>query len=168
MQVSNETPKKEITIKGENFTVPAPYSEGHTLTEAEANVLNQTLAENLRNNFAGVVTSAKEEAEKNGTELDLGALQGQLEEYITEYEFGARRSSGPALNQTDKIAISMAREQVKKALVNAGKNVKDYSAEQITELAKAAVEKHPHFRELAKQQIDLKKQAGAELLDIAA
>ena len=42
---------KTISISGQAFDVSTPYAAGHTLTEAEAKVLNQTRAENIGNNF---------------------------------------------------------------------------------------------------------------------
>jgi len=139
--IDSNTPRKEITIKDELFTVPVPYTAGHVLSENEANALNQTYHENLRNNFAGVVTAAKKAAEE----------------------------SGAAVDPVTKIAIGIARDLVKKALVKQGKSVKDYSAEAIAEMAKSVVEKHPHIRESAQQQYDLKKAAAATVLtDLAA
>ena len=46
---------KNIMIAGVTFAILAPYAAGHTLTEAEARVLNQTRSENIRNNQAETV-----------------------------------------------------------------------------------------------------------------
>lgn len=168
MQYDKSTPKKEITISEVVLKVISPFSEGQVLTAEMANVLNQTLAENLRNNFAGVVKAAKETA-GGFDKVDVSDLQKQLNEYTKEYEFGARRQAGVAVNPIEKIAISLARDAVKKALTKAGKVVKDYPAEQLLELAKAAVQKNPAFMASAEKVYEAKKAAGQEtLLDIAA
>lgn len=164
MQFDKQTPKKEITIKEVTLKVIAPFAEGHQLTAEEANVLNQTLAENLRNNFAGVVTAAKEAA-GSAEAVDVAALQDQLNEYMAEYTFGHRRSAGVAVNPVERIAINLAKNAVKAGLKKKGLDVKNYSAEQITQLAKDAVARYPHFMENAEQIHEAKKAAGSEVLD---
>ena len=166
MQYSNETPRREITISGVVLKVVSPYTEGHQLTAEEAHVLNQTLAENLRNNFATRVKEVKEKSEGN---VDTQGLQTELDNYMTEYKFGAGRQAAVAVDPITKLAIAAAKEAVKAALIKAGKNAKDYTADQIAELAQRAVDTNPRFREIAQQQYDLKKAAAIETLgDLAA
>ena len=55
-----------ITIQGESFSVDMPYSEGHVCTSTQAGALNQTRAENLRNNFASSVKKAAAAADEAG------------------------------------------------------------------------------------------------------
>ena len=168
MQFDKSTTKREITISEVVLKVIQPYAEGHVLSASEANVLNQTLAENLRNNFAGVVKEAKEAA-GGADKVDLSALQKELNEYTKEYEFGARRSAGVAVSPVDKIALRMAKEAVRKALVKAQKDPKAYTPEQISEMAQKAVDTNPRFREEAQKEHDARKAAAAELIaEIAA
>jgi hypothetical protein len=70
---------QEITVQGIVFVAPAPYHEGYVLGSAEASVLNQTLAENLRNNFAPRM-------KKSETPLD----QDDFDTYAAAYSFGGR------------------------------------------------------------------------------
>lgn len=170
MDFSNTTPKKEITISKQVLTVISPYSEGHTLTAEEANVLNQTLAENLRNNFAPRVKAVVDEAEKNGAEVDVAALQAELDEYIAGYSFGVRRGGGAVVvDPVKKIALGLARDAVKKALVAKGKSLKDYTAETIADLAEGVLERNPSYMESAASIHAQKKAAAAislgDLLD---
>src|SRR6476646_11844528 len=74
----------EITIQGQVFRVPLRYAAGHTLTEGEASALNQTLHENLRNNFAKKVNEGTEAGVPKET------LQQQLDDYANDYQFGVR------------------------------------------------------------------------------
>lgn len=168
MEFSKSTPKKEITIAKQVLTVIAPYAEGHTLTAEEANALNQTLAENLRNNFAPHVKAVVEAAGEG--EVDLAGLQAELDTYMGEYSFGFRKSgTSIAANPVERIAVSLARDAVKKALVAKGKSVKDFTAEQINELAVAAVGRNPAFTAQAEAIHAAKKAAAAEVLgDLAA
>lgn len=167
MQFDKQTPRREITISEVTLNVISPFREGDVLNAEQANVLNQTLAENLRNNFAATVKATKEAA--GGVEnVDVSALQNVLNEYTKEYEFGARRSSGIAVNPIEKIAISLARDVVKKTLKSQGKDLKAFSAEQLTDLAKGAVAKYPHFMQKAEAIHAAKKEAGSEALDLVA
>lgn len=132
-----------ITIQGHDFNVAPKYAVGHVLTENEAATLNQTLFENLRNNFAKQVKDAKGEAEALTAE-QLSQLQSKLDEYASKYEFGVRVSSGPRApaDPVGKEAFTIAKEAVKNAIRKKGANPSDYSAAQIAELAKGALEKH--------------------------
>lgn len=65
--------EKQITIAGQSFVIPLRYIVGHQITEGEAAALNQTLAENIRNNMAKKVKD--------------GAGQAEVTEYATGYEF---------------------------------------------------------------------------------
>lgn len=167
-EINSSTPRNEITIKSLVFSAPAPYAEGHVLTEAEASVLNQTLAENLRNNFAKKVEEAKAEAEKAGSAVDMELLQFAFDDYAAKYEFGIRSvSSKEPLDPIEREAMAIARNLVKAALQKEGHKIKDVGAEKINELAKAALDKHPILREKAKAIVEAKKAAVGSLnLDV--
>ena len=59
MSENGSTEQRRIKVEGLIFNAPAPYRQGHILNENEANTLNQTFAENLRNNFAKKVKSCE-------------------------------------------------------------------------------------------------------------
>src|SRR5262245_42373901 len=84
LQMPTTNSYDQITIKGTVFRVPIRYAAGHVLTEGEAGALNQTLHENLRNNFAKKVADGQEAG------LPVDTLQQQLDDYAAEYQFGAR------------------------------------------------------------------------------
>lgn len=155
-----------ITIQGHDFSVAPKYSEGHVLTSNEAATLNQTLFENLRNNFAKQVKDAKGEA----TELtpdQLAQLQAKLDEYASKYEFGVRVSAGPRApaDPVGKEAFNIAKEAVKNAIRKKGANPSDYSAAQIAELAKGALEKHNDaFMAKARQAIAERESLADDIL----
>lgn len=169
MEISPNTPKHDITVKGVSLSVPKPYTEGHQLKANEASVLNQTFAENLRNNFASSVADAIEKA--GGVEkLDMSALQADFDKYITGYEFGVRRAGGgagaPKLEPRVKIARDIAREKVKEAIRGHGLKVSDYSAEKINTLALALVQKDPNFLAEADRRIKSQQKAAAAAIDL--
>jgi hypothetical protein len=140
MDIQANTPVKEVTIQGFRLTVPAPYAEGHVLSEAEAAVLNQTLAENLRNNFGSLIKRSKDEAEAAGNEFapDTENLQADLDAYVAEYEFGAKRGGGGGSISRDPVerkAMQLAKNVIKSAIQAKGGKIKDVGNDKITELA---------------------------------
>lgn len=169
MQVDKNAAYHEITVKGVSLSVPAPFGEGHVLKANEANVLNQTLAENLRNNFASTVADA---IEKNGGSLeglDVKALQASMDAYVETYEFGARRSGGggaPKLEPRVRIALSIAKDKVKEAIRAKGLKVGDFDAEKITALAMGLVEKDQFFLAEADRRIKSEQKAAAATIDL--
>lgn len=109
--------KKAITIQGVEFEVSQPYAEGHTCTEAEAKALNQTRAENIRNNMAKQVKDANATAGKDEEGNQKPLAKGQLKalaeavaEYDANYEFtlasvgGGRASRDPIEIEANRIA----------------------------------------------------------------
>jgi hypothetical protein len=163
-----------ILIQGLEFSVPAPYVAGaHELTEGEAKTLNQTLAENVRNNFAKRVTAEKETAEREGREPAINALQADLDAYTDAYEFGVRQGGGGGGGRTaDPVgveAMELARADVRAALVKAGKKLKDYKAAVISDAAKKLVDSKPRYRELAAERVaQMQEAAEASMADVMA
>lgn len=108
-----------ITIQGYEFDAPSPYAEGHVMLANEASALNQTFAENLRNNFAKTVATAKE---ANGDKLPadvITALHAEFDDYAANYQFGVRRpgevdpvrlvqKKGASLTEDQKKAMCLA------------------------------------------------------------
>lgn len=166
MQLDKNTATKTITIKGAQFVVPAPYTEGHVLKANEADVLNQTLSENLRNNFASTVADAIEKA-GDLSKVDISALQAELNKYVEGYEFGVRRTgSGEGrvvLEPRVRIARDLAKEKVKEAIRAKGKKVSDFPAEQINSLAMQLVEKDARFYEEADRQLKTQQKLASEI-----
>lgn len=155
-----------ITIQGLEFEVPRPFSAGpHTLTAGEAHALNQTMAENLRNNFASTVKDAMaayrkanslaEDAEVPVANLDHDALQTEMDKYSAEYKFreggggGVRGPSDPVEREANAIATA----KVKAKLTEKGIKLNSVSKEKMAELVKAVVEKYPDIRAEAERRV---------------
>ena len=156
MQVSKKTPREDITIQGETFSCPVPFAEGHVCTLHEANALNQLTKENVRNNFAPRVKAGKE----NST--DPAQIASDFEAYVVGYEFGERKGGG-SKDPVHTEAMNLARILVKKALVKAGKAVKDVGAKEITRLAEEAIEKNSWIVDRARETVAARQLEGAEL-----
>ena len=88
---------KFITIGGEKYLVPSPYSVGHVCTDGEANALNQTFVEAVRNNLAGKAKDGK-------------LTQPDVDAYVANYQFGAK--GGFTANPIESMALAIARKKV--------------------------------------------------------
>ena len=155
-----------ITVAGLSLTCTLPYEEGHVISANEAQALNQTRAENLRNNFASQVKKAVKEAEEAGAEVDLEAVQAAFSEYDSEYVFGVRRSA-VFQDPIAKEAHSLAMEAVKQALKARGHKLADFSKEQMDGLAAGLVEAHPEYTERATRIVaETNAVAGIDLSDM--
>jgi hypothetical protein len=171
MITTTETPTHDITVAGMIFAAPAPYTEGHTLTANEAAVLNQTLAENLRNNFASQVKKAVDAAAVEGAEpVDEAALSEAFTTYVAGYEFGVRRTGSGGgrvtLDPIDREALKLAIEKVKAAIKAKGIVLKDVPNEVIRVKAEEVLAKYPQIREQAIALIALKAESATEELDL--
>lgn len=169
---------RRVTISGETFEIKVPYSAGHTLTEAEASVLNQTFTENIRNNSAGRIKAAKEAAETNGTPFSLDTpiggegedagktLRQLIQEYADTYEFGVRtqRSSEPA-DPVEREARSIAREAITAQLRAKGIKRKDVT-EEAFEQALQKHSKNPQILKEAQRRVKAKNDIGLDELGL--
>jgi hypothetical protein len=121
MQFDASTPRAEVTIQGQTFTLPTPFTAGHQLTEGEASQMNQLLAENVRNNFAG-----KMKAQADKPEAERKAFtQEDLDAYVAEYEFGVRKAgNGEArLTPVEREARRIAKSAIEAKLKERGAKV---------------------------------------------
>lgn len=147
MEIAKDTPQRKVVIQGVQIEVASPFAEGHTCTANEAAVLNQVLAENVRNNTAKSV-SALNDAAGEGNTADPAAVQKLVNEYIASYEFGVKRGGGGTLGATEeeRYLRSEARKAVRKALSARGHKLKDIDASEINRLADEALETNADFK----------------------
>lgn len=149
---------KSITIQGEKFEIDAPYVTGHPLTEIEAKVLNQTRAENVRNNVAALVKEAKEK----GT---LAEVRAKVAEYDQKYTFTSGAAGGVGRRVMDPVereCRSIARDALKAHLNKTGRKLKDIPEEILEEHIAKLVERDDVVK-LAKKRVAEKQR----VVDIA-
>lgn len=156
-----EAQTKTVTIAKLPFEVTTPYTEGHTLTAAEAKALNQVRCENIRNNTAKRVKEMLEEGKSNGEISEL------VSAYDAEYEFTLASTGGRrVLDPVEKEARSLAREAIKQKLAADGRKLKDIDKEKLEE-AIATVAARDEIQKLAKQNVkrqgELAQAAGGEI-----
>jgi hypothetical protein len=152
----------QITIQGSVFRVPIRYAAGHVLTEGEAGALNQTLHENLRNNFA------KKVAEGTEAGVPMETMQQQLDDYANDYQFGVRSGGGgfrgdPVMT----LAMNVARELVRNAIKTKGLDTDEWPASRISQAAKALLDSQGEdgkIMQTARKTIEAEKEAAKEAM----
>jgi len=140
------------------LVIPLPHVAGQPTTEAQAHVLNQTLAENARNNLRDKIKECGE---------NLAAGQALVDEYLASYEFGKRggggfRSSDPVEAQ----AMDDLRKAITTALVGKGLAKKDIKPSDVTAKAKEilAGPKGENMRKRARKIVKERAESAQELL----
>lgn len=163
-----------IKVQGLIFSYTPRYSAGHVLSQDEALVLNQTLGENLRNNFATNIRKTLDvieaEAKAAGTEprslmeAEVSAFTDAFAAYQASYIFKApRQGAGPV----DPIEGEM--RKIAKALVVAAlatRNIKPSTLPEgkMDELIKGVMAKRPEVREEAVRRVEAIKGASSDIL----
>lgn len=164
VEYNKDTERGDVTIQGETFTIPRPFAEGHVCNDKEADVLNQILAENVRNNRASFVKKAKDEGKFNAEEM-----QAEIDTYVSEYEFGIRRSgggsSGPKVSPVERLANNKAWDIIKMALKKKGIKITSVSAEQKAVLVAQYLEQRPEIMKEAEKELAKQQKAAEQQLD---
>lgn len=162
--------KQTLLIQGLQFEAPAPYSEGHVLSEAEANVLNQTFGENLRNNFASAVKAART-ALGLADKVDLtdagviAELTTKFDEYASGYTFSGRRAPRVVADPVEREAIRIAKSIVTEHLAAHKVLVKNLPEGRMDSLVSELLSKRPDIKVEAQRRIEVTKQAASVVLD---
>lgn len=129
-----EMPSQTLTIQKGTFVIPAPYVAGPIdLTEGEAAALNQTYAENIRNNFA---TQMKNAAEETPAKV-LG--QAELDTYVESYAFGKRAGGVRSRDPVGAEERRLIKDALTARIQALGKTVKSFSTEDMNALIAKAV-----------------------------
>lgn len=137
MELPANCPTRARTIGGVEVQVPTPYHEGYVLSEAEAQMLNQTFAENISNNMRSKATG------EDGNKLSSEALQPLIDEYVAKYQPGVRQGGGGggarALTPVEVEVRNLATAKLKEILKSKGLKQRDIN---FTEVRDQIIEKH--------------------------
>lgn len=161
-------------INGLSFSILQPYEAGHTLTDVEARVLNQTRAENVGNNVRQTIKDMLEGAGKfEGSPQEEAEVQAFVTEFDAAYEFktaseGGRTSRDPYETEARKIA----RDLIKSSLAAKGRKLSDVP-EGLDEASwkdklEAEVDRIANSDKVlaaAKKTVDAKRKQGEALLE---
>jgi hypothetical protein len=158
--MSEHEPTQSVTIQSVTFTIPAPYVAGPVeLTEGEAAALNQVLAENIRNNFAGQMKRAAEETPARQL------TQEDLDKYVESYEFGRRTGGGRVRDPVAAEERRLSLDAIKAKVKSTGKNWKDFTKEQ-QDAVLARVLASGKFREQAERVVAARQAEASIDLDL--
>lgn len=162
---------------GHEITIPAHYTPGHVMTEADSRFANRQLASVTGNSLAyalkvkaKALTEANEKAtgkdQRKGedgkpyvftpSDFSAEAVQAEADRIFTEYEIGAVRASGTGSGPRDPVealANNIAWERIKELL--AKKNIKSgtIKAEHRAKLIGDLRERDPSILEQAKSAL---------------
>jgi len=159
-----------IVVQGVAFTAPAPFHEGHVMSAAEANVLNQTYGENLRNNFASQVKEARkalgleDKAELTDGET-LAKLATAFAEYAANYTFSGKRQAKVVADPVEREAVRIARSIIVEHLAAHKITAKQLPEGRMDSLVAELLGKRPDIKHEAARRINATKEAGALVLD---
>lgn len=99
------TPTISRTFSGIDFIVPAPFTEGHSLTVNEAKFFNSTLASVIGNAYSGDVRRA----EASGKDTSIWNHQELFNKKFAEYELGVSNRGGEGTGtKSDPLARTIA------------------------------------------------------------
>ena len=168
--IGENTPQLARSVQGVPFNFYMPYEEGDTVDAKEAQALNQTRCENIKNNVAELVAEAwKKAVEANGgveEGLSLSAetisqLQETITEYDMQYSFGMPRGGGRSSDPVEQEARDIAAKLVRDALKKKGKKLADYETSELNALVKAALDKYPDIRIRAKSVVAAREEVAS-------
>jgi hypothetical protein len=159
MQIPEGSPITQFTVAEVQANIPMPFAAGFVCGKPEADVLNQVVVENVRNNLREEVKRLK--AENPGTDISA-AVQKLVDEYVTSYTFGAHRT-GPRLDPVESQALDLAVGIVKRKAMEKGEKVSELGMPELKERARKLLDDPvigERFRERARaiveaSQIDL-------------
>ena len=159
-------PMLSTTIQGITFSHAARYVAGHvTLTEGEAKALNQTLSENLRNNFAGKVKKAIDTHAVDGllpSEI-VAELEKEFAEFEETYEFSVRTQRA-SVDPVHKEAHKLAKEMVMGVLRAKKIDVKSLAEGKLDEFIARVLASKPEITEEARRRIHAVKSVAASAI----
>ena len=156
---------RSLMIQGVNFTVADPYAEGHKCTAMEAKALNQTRAENLRNNFASKVKAAKGE-DGSINDKQVAALQSELDDYAKAYVFsvGVGSRLDPVQKEAKQLAVTLVDGAIAKKGTSKAAYIEANGKDKYDELVAGVMERDDVVKEA--QKIVKQRQSIADAIEV--
>lgn len=111
-----------IRIRGYQFSVKAPYSEGDPMGEAEVLQLNDLRADNIRNNMTKPVLEeiASLPADAMLSPAQVLVLQAKITAYDDKYALQLKHQARPRVGQIEAEAKAIAEERLDTQLREVG------------------------------------------------
>lgn len=163
MQLAADVKRTARTIAGISVQVPQPYVAGHVVTEGEAQMLNQTLAENFSNNLR---TKIEKFIASEGAEPRLATAeeaQQVVDAYASTYTPGVRSGGGgggrQSLTPLEKEVLALARAKVDERLKSKGLKKADVEYNDVVQ--KLIDKRRDEFEKAAEKVLQAKAKAAA-------
>lgn len=174
-QFDTSTPRITRKFSDIEFSVPAPFPEGHTLSANEAKFLNSTLASVVGNAYSGDIRRAKEA----GKDVSIWDHQALFEAKFADYELGVSNrgdGTGTAASPLDRTIAFLASEDVKARLIAKGFKVgviqRTKNADGVSKfaelVAKNIEDNHERFAAQAQAMLDAQPDVASEDDDLLA
>lgn len=190
-ELGEESKRLKVQIQGTTFEIEAKFYEGYELKANEAAAMNQLLAENIRNNVASKIREAKlkvagwsdeqikaAKAEQSGPVVEktslppekFAELQGQIDEYVSSYEFGVRsgRTKDPFEREVESVAKAILDDALKAAGRSPSKLFKDDRAKYDALLTRIITENREEIERRARAIMEQKAGLGLDLGDLSS
>lgn len=163
---------KPKVINGISFQISQPYEAGHTLTDLEARVLNQTRSENVGNNVRAKIKEMLEPEDGSAPKSEA-EIQAYVAEVDAAYVFRTVSEGGRAtVDPYEREATKIARELIKAQLAEKGRKLNTVpdglTEEEWKDKLAAEVERVASLDQVlaaAKKAVDAKKKQANALLE---
>ena len=149
----DNAPTETATIQKVQVKVPVPFKEGHPLRATEADALNAYYVNCIRN---ALVPRLKKNHGDDLSKLDAATMQKEVNAFCKEYDFGM--TAGRTADPVEHEMMEIARNLVRKAIVNKGNQLKDYKTKDITAKARQLLDHEQHGPKIRKQAEQIVKQ----------
>lgn len=149
----------EVTIQGITFSYEPRYAEGHVLNEGEAKALNQTMKENIRNNFAQKVKAFQEGA------VGEDIIRASFEDYVANYKFSDRQIERQPANKVEQIHNKLLKEVAEALCRKNNTTFKELSESRQDALLETLRARRPELLDEAKRRFEQLQSISADALE---
>ena len=172
------TPTTQIKVQGLLVTVRVPFAEGHVLNAAQAQALNQTRSENLRNNGAqwlgrelkahnAALIAAGQEPLPDEAPIPaeiVSKFEAWMADYDAEYDFSGRKTRAP-IDPVEREAVRMASAKIREKLAEKKIDIKKLPDGAFEGLVRQLLDANPAYRKIAARRVEENALLGAATLE---
>lgn len=134
-------PKESAKVQRIPVKVPAPFKEGYSLRQKDADALNAYYVNCVRNAIAPRIAKLVKQA-GGEDKVDAKTIQAEIDNFVLEYDFGM--GGGRTADPVEHEMMEIARNLVRKAIEKKGGKVSDYKAKDISEQARKLTQHDTH------------------------
>lgn len=158
--------KMQIQISHYEFTISAPYSEGHQLTAAEAKALNVERGERLRTQITRYL--AKLAGTEAGAILSgeaLAALRARAVDLDANFQFGMLYRTKPKVGTIDAEISALAEELAREQMRQAGRDPESEAEEETFRMLVEGNKQRSDLFEEARKRLEIRASVAATAIE---